>query len=120
MSSFSGIFLLGILWNGLWHFSAYLIQATIHNIAWADVVGKTTGVVITYPFVEACAVKAAQLDGASIEQTRKLRVWLFLGYFAAYIAGGIGKVIGMAVDNYILSLWTMLKAAMLKAKQGKK
>ncbi len=111
---------MGILWNGLWHFSAYLIQATIHNIAWADVVGKTTGVVITYPFVEACAVKAAQLDGASIEQTRKLRVWLFLGYFAAYIAGGIGKVIGMAVDNYILSLWTMLKAAMLKAKQGKK
>ncbi len=32
MSSFTDVFLLGILWNGLWHFSAYLINASIKNL----------------------------------------------------------------------------------------
>lgn len=101
MSEFSGLFIGGILWGTLWHFSQYLIEVTIKNVAWADVAGKTTGVVVTYPFVEAFIVKAVRMLGIDGETIKKLRVCIFFGYFGAYLPAGIGKVIGTALDGEV-------------------
>lgn len=98
MSAFTDLFLRGIAWGALWHFSVYLIDATIKNRTWSDVAGKTIGVIITYPFVEAAICRAAVLDGADVATVQRLRVWVFMGYFCGYLAGGVGKVVGTALD----------------------
>lgn len=98
MSAFTGLFLGGIAWGGLWHFSAYLIEAAIKRPLWVYIVKLITGVVITYPFVEANIIKAARLSGFDEPQIKRLRVCVFTGYFCAFTAGGIGKGCGTAVD----------------------
>lgn len=103
MSAFTGIFLKGIAWGALWHFSVYIIGATIRKVSWADVAGKTTGVVITYPFVEALVSRAAKLAGFSDDEIERICLCLFVGYFGAYLAGGIGKVAGTALDDWIVN-----------------
>lgn len=98
MSAFTKNFVAGIAWGALWHFSAYLIEAAIKRPLWVYIVKLITGVVITYPFVEANIVKAARLSGFDEPHIKQLRVCIFTGYFCAYVAGGIGKGFGTAAD----------------------
>lgn len=94
-------FILGILWGAVWHFSAYAIGATISRKTWCDVAGKTTGVLITLPFVMLAFWTFMKMLGFEKETIKKATVALVAAYFQAYIAGGVGKVIGTAIDEWL-------------------
>jgi hypothetical protein len=98
MSVFAELFLACVAWGAAWHFSAYPIEAAIKRPTWAYIAKLTTGVVTAYPFVEKFTVKAARLDEADTPTINRLHVWLFMGYFGAFVAYGIGKVVGTAID----------------------
>lgn len=104
MSKFTPLFLWGILWGALWNYSAYLIEMAMGRPQWIYITKLTTGVVTLYPIVEAFMAKAAEMDGADKAALGKLRVRLFLGYFGAAVAYGIGKIIGMALDPVLREL----------------
>ena len=99
MSVFADLFVFCIAWGAAWHFSAYPIEAAIKKPTWAYIAKLTTGVVTAYPFVESFVLRAAELDGADPATRNRVRVWLFMGYFGAYVAYGIGKVVGTALDR---------------------
>lgn len=99
MSVFADLFMACIAWGAAWHFAAYPIDAAIRRPTWAYIAKLTCGVTTAYPFVEAFVLRAAELDGADKATMNRARVWLFMGYFGAFVAYGIGKVIGTAIDR---------------------
>lgn len=94
-------FLFGIAWGASWHFSKHLIDATIKKAAWADTAGKTTGVVITFPFVLWWVVMLSRMVGIPEEYIDRVKVAVTCGYFMAFLSCGIGKVVGTALDEHI-------------------
>ena len=99
MSVFADLFLACTAWGAAWHFAAYPIEAAIKKPTWAYIAKLVCGVVTAYPFVEAFVLRAAELDGADVATKNRARVWLFMGYFGAFVAYGIGKVVGTALDR---------------------
>lgn len=116
MSEFTPLFLWGIIWGALWNYSAYLIEGAMGKPQWVYITKLTTGIITLYPIAEAFTAKAAKMDGASPEEIGRIRVRMFLGYFGAALAYGIGKIIGMALDPTVKEMLNRLSAWLMRGK----
>ena len=93
-------------WAGAWHFSSWLMDATIKSPQWREIAAIVTGVTMMYPRVDALTAKAARMLGLDAHTVKLVRIALALGYFVSYVAGGIGTVIARAVDDMLFGHYT--------------
>jgi len=86
---------------GAAHYTAWLMDATIHGAQMRELAALTTGVVCTYPPVAVMSDTILAELGASEAERARAQVALLAGYFLAYLMAGIGTVIGRAFDRRI-------------------
>jgi len=89
---------LTVVWAAAWHFSAWLLDATIKKAEWRDVAAMTTGVAMMYPPIAWILDGALQELGASSQEARRAGIALGFAYWFGYFSGGVGVVIGRAID----------------------
>ena len=89
---------LTVVWAAAWHFSAWLLDATIKKAEWRNLAAMTTGVAMMYPPIVWLFGGALRELGASEIETKRAGIALGFVYWFGYFAGGVGVVIGHAID----------------------